>query len=326
MNATELFKENERLRAELSRSRSELRDSRSELSQSQQKLAETKAQHAAVAEQFTATLLEKDRQVSQLEHQIKLLLQRIKGSRQERINPDQLLLFSVEELQEIAAELALQKQDGDFVEGEPPRRRPRKTHGRVGKLPAHLEREIVRHELTKQQRACPCCGEQREEIGVETSEQLEIVPARLKAIEHHRVKYACRKCEEHVAIAAKPPQPIEKGLPAPGLCAHTVLSKFGDHQPMYRQEDIHSRLGKKIRRTTLCGWQAALAKLALPLVMRMKFLVLQSKVIHTDDTSIKMLEPGRGQTRTCKFWPYSRVRVEVSSNVITVSRSSVSNW
>ena len=312
MNATELQKENERLKAELSRSRSELSRSRSELSQSrselsrsQRKLAESQAQHAAVAEQFTATLLEKDRKVSQLEHQIKLLLERIKGSRQERINPDQLLLFSVEELQEIATELAQQKQDGDFVADEPARRRRRKTHGRVGKLPAHLDREIIRHELTQHERACPCCGEQREEIGVETSEQLELVPARLKAIEHHRVKYACRKCEEHVVIADKPPQPIEKGLPAPGLCTHTVLSKFGDHQPMYRQEDIHSRLGKKIRRTTLCGWQSSLAQLALPLVMRrMKFLVLQSKVIHTDDTSIKMLEPGRGQTRTCKFWPY----------------------
>ena len=289
MNATELQKENERLKAELS--------------QSQRKLAESQAQHAAVAEQFAATLVEKDRKVSQLEHQIKLLLQRIKGSRQERIDPDQLLLFSVQELQEIAEELAQQKQDGDFVEEESPRRR-RKTRGRVGKLPSHLEREIIRHELSEVERACPCCGEQREEIGVETSEQLEIVPARMKAIEHRRVKYACRACEEHVVIADKPPQPIEKGLPGPGLCAHTVLSKFGDHQPMYRQEDIHSRLGKKIRRTTLCGWQAALARLALPLVQRMKFLVLQSKVIHTDDTSIKMLEPGRGQTRTCKFWPY----------------------
>jgi hypothetical protein len=126
----------------------------------------------------------------------------------------------------------------------------------------------------------------------------------LKAIQHDRVKYACRSCEEHVAIADKPPQPIEKGLPGPGLCAHTVLSKFGDHQPLYRQEDIHSRLGKTIRRSTLCGWQASLAALSLSLVMRMKFLVLQSKVIHTDDTSIKMLEPGHGTTRTCKFWPY----------------------
>ncbi len=59
-----------------------------------------------------------------------------------------------------------------------------------------------------------------------------------------------------------------------------------------------------IRSSTLCGWQAALADLALPLVQRMKFLVLQSKVIHTDDTSIKMLNPGAGQTLTAKFWPY----------------------
>ncbi len=139
---------------------------------------------------------------------------------------------------------------------------------------------------------------------MESSEQLELVPARLQVVQLDRVKYACRSCEEHVAIADKPPQPIEKGLPGPGLCAHTVLSKFGDHQPLYRQEDIHSRLGYTIRRSTLCGWQAALADLAQPLVDRMQHLVLQSKVIHTDDTSIKMLEPGRGTTRTCKFWPY----------------------
>ena len=172
------------------------------------------------------------------------------------------------------------------------------------KLPKHLTREILRHELSEADRACPCCGERRQEIGVETSEQLELIPARLKVLRHERVKYACRHCEGELAIADKPPQPIEKGLPGPGLCAHTVLSKFGDHQPLYRQEDIHSRLGYTIRRSTLCGWQAALAELALALVLRMKYLVLQSKVIHSDDTSIKMLEPGSGRARTCKFWPY----------------------
>ena len=139
---------------------------------------------------------------------------------------------------------------------------------------------------------------------MESSEQLEVVPARLMVIQHDRVKYACPSCKENVAVAAKPPQPIEKGLPAPGLCAYTVLSKFGDHLPLYRQEDIHSRLGMNIRRSTLCGWLAQLAELAKPLVMRMKTLVLQSKVIHTDDTSIKMLQPGTGTTLTAKFWPY----------------------
>ena len=276
MNATQLRKENARLKEHL-------------------------AQHEATAKQFADALEEKQRQVAGLEYQIKLLLQRIRGSRQERIDPDQLLLFSLEELREIASQL--EQRSDELIEDESKRRR-RKSPGRVGKLPDHLEREIIRHELSEAERACPGCGELRDEIGLERSEQLELVPARLKVLQHDRVKYACRSCEEHVVVADKPPQPIEKGLPGPGLCAQTVLSKFGDHQPLYRQEDIHSRLGKPIRRSTLCGWQASLASLSSALVMRMKFLILQSKVIHTDDTSIKMLEPGRGTTRTCKFWPY----------------------
>jgi transposase len=291
MNATELQRENERLKEELHRISA--------------KLTEVEAHHESVIEQFTETLQAKQRHVASLEHQIKLLLQRIRGSRQERINPDQLLLFSLEELREIAEQLQQPESEELIDEGATEgHRKRRKSPGRVGKLPEYLEREIIRHELSEAERECPCCGAPREEIGVESSEQLELVPARLKVVQHDRVKYACRHCQEHVAIAEKPPQPIEKGLPAPGLCAHTVLSKFGDHQPLYRQEDIHSRLGKTIRRSTLCGWQASLAELSRAFVMRMKYLVLQSQVIHTDDTSIKMLEPGRRTTRTCKFWPY----------------------
>lgn len=286
-NATELQRENERLK---------------------EQLAEARAQHEAVTEQFTQTLAEKDQSISELEHQIKLLLQRIRGSRQERIDPDQLLLFSLEELQQIADQIQQDSAEGESIdeplEENPRRRRRRKSRGRVGKLPEHLEREIRRHELSEAERACPCCGELRQEIGVERSEQLELIPAQLKVIQHDRVKYACRHCEEHVAIADKPPQPIEKGLPGPGLCAYTVLGKFGDHQPLYRQEDIHARFGYLIRRSTLCNWLAALADLTQPLVDRMKALLLESLVIHTDDTSIKMLEPGLGATRTCKFWPY----------------------
>jgi transposase len=270
MNATELRNENERLKKLLA--------------EVQHELTQTQAQHEAVAEQFTQTLEEKERQVAALEHQIKLLLQRIRGSRQERIDPDQLLLFSLEELQEIAEQLGQGQPDEDLIDVAASKRR-RPSSGRVGKLPEHLQREIIRHELSAAERACPCCGDLRQEIGVESSEQLELIPAQLKVVQHDRVKYACRACEEHVAIADKPPQPIEKGLPGPGLCAHTVLSKFGDHQPMYRQEDIHSRLGYIIRRSTLCGWQAALADLAQPLVDRMKHLVLESKVIHTDDSA-----------------------------------------
>jgi transposase len=303
MNARELQIENARLRELLTKAQDQVAGLTTQYEATQAQYEAAQTQHAAVTEQFALTIEEKDRQVASLEHQIKLLLQRIKGSRQERIDPDQLLLFSLEELQELAAQLDQGDPDEDLIEVGPSKRRKR-SRGRVGKLPDHLQREIIRHELSEAERACPCCGELRQEIGVESSEQLEIVPAKLKVLQHDRVKYACRACEENVTIAEKPPQPIEKGLPAPGLCAHTVLSKFGDHQPLYRQEDVHSRLGYTIRRSTLCGWLLALSSLATPLVMRMKHLVLQSKVIHTDDTSIKMLEPGAGVTRTCKFWPY----------------------
>lgn len=304
MNAKELQSENKQLRRLLAQSQSELTESQTQLAQANHAFQQTQSQHEAVAAQFTQTLDEKQRQVASLEHQIKLLLQRIRGSRQERIDPDQLLLFSLRELQEIAEQLEQGAPEDDLLQDAPRGKRRPKSGGRKGKLPAHLPREILRHELSDTERTCPCCGEPRQEIGVESSEQLELIPARLKVLQHDRVKYACRSCQEHVAIADKPPQPIEKGLPAPGLCAHTVLSKFGDHQPLYRQEDIHSRMGMTIRRSTICGWQAKLAELALPLVDRMKHLLLQSKVIHTDDTSIKMLEPGSGTTRTCKFWPY----------------------
>jgi transposase len=99
---------------------------------------------------------------------------------------------------------------------------------------------------------CECCGEIWCEIGGESSEQLEFIPAQWKVIQHDRVKYACQSCQEHVTLAPKPPQPIEKGLPGPGLAAHTTLSKTGDHTPLYRQEDIHSRIGWTVRRSTLC--------------------------------------------------------------------------
>ncbi len=301
----QLKREVKRKDDELERKDDELERKDDELKQVRDQHDAAKAQHDAVTQQFTLSLEEKDRQVTSLEKQIERLLLQLRGSRQERIDPDQLLLFSIDELRELAEQLGKGAPDEDLIDDAPPKgQRKGKSRGRVGKLPEHLEREIVRHELSAAERACPCCGEPRQEIGTETSEQLEIIPARLKVIQHERVKYACRSCQENVAIADKPPQPIEKGLPGPGLCAHTVLSKFGDHQPLYRQEDIHSRLGMTIRRSTLCGWLVALAELSLPLVMRMKHLLLQSSVIHTDDTKIKMLDPGGGIARECKFWPY----------------------
>ncbi len=277
-----------------------------ELSRVESQLQSIQSQHAATTDQFSRSLEEKNQQIEQLELHIKRLLRTIRGSRQERINPDQLLLFSETELKHLADELEQAQKEAaakkQSPEPEQTEERNRLRSGGRRPLPQHLPREVKRYELSEAERVCPCCGELRQEIDIEKSEQLDFVPGVWKVIEHQRVKYACKGCEEHVALAPKPPQPIEKGVPAPGLCARVVLSKFGDHLPLYREEDLSSRAGWLIRRSTICGWLYDLAILAEPLVMRMKHLILQSKVIHTDDTKIKMIEPQI--CREAKFWPY----------------------
>lgn len=266
-------------------------------------LLREREQHTAVITHYEQTVQSQLRKLEQQQHQLAQLLRKLYGPRQERIDPDQLMLFDAKELEELVEEL---QQDGKLDAGDDASSRSsrrRRGHGRRP-LPAHLPREQVLYELSEAERCCPCCGEPRQEIGRETSEQLEYVPSSLKVIEHIRVKYACRQCEEHVAIAAKAPQPIEKGLPGPGLLAHTVLSKYGDHLPLYRQEDIATRYGVVLRRSTLCDWIAAAADLAQPLYLRMCDLVRASRIIHTDDTPVKLLDPLIGQARTARFWAY----------------------
>ena len=260
------------------------------------------AQHEQLVAEYESTVQSKQRTIQQMEATIMLLMRRLQGHKQERVDPDQLMLFEPKELEELAEELRADKA-GETATGTQTTTSPRRGHGRR-RLPKDLPRERKLYELSPQERACPCCGEVRQEIGSETSEQLEYEPAVLKVIEHVRVKYACRHCQEHVAIAAKPPQPIQKGLPGPGLMAQVVLGKYGDHVPLYRHEDIFARHGVVLRRSTLCGWIAAAADLAEPLYERMKQRVLSSFVIHTDDTSVKLLDFTLHQARTARFWAY----------------------
>jgi len=237
----------------------------------------TLATHEATLSQQCETIQNLSQSLAKLEQELARLLKQTYGPKSERVDPDQLLLFDQKELEAIAADLvaAIQEETEAAAEatGSAPQP-PRQGHGRKP-LPDSLPREQKLYELTAEERQCPCCGELRTEIDRETSEQLEYVPASYKVIEHVRVKYACKGCQENVALAPKPPQPVEKGLPGPGLLAYTVLSKYGDHTPLYRQEDIAARHGITLRRSTLCGWIAAAADLALPLYQRMIALLKQ---------------------------------------------------
>ena len=107
-----------------------------------------------------------------------------------------------------------------------------------------------------------------------------------------------------IISASKPPMPIDKGMPGPGLLAHIIVSKYFDHLPLYRQENISGRQGVKIPRSTSCDWMAACAELLRRLYDLMVTAILQSLWLHTDDTPVKNLDHAPGTTDKSRFWIY----------------------
>src|SRR4051812_41810115 len=201
-----------------------------------------------IIRQQADTIRDSQRRIEQLEHQVELLLRRQYGPRRESVDPNQLRLFT----DQVPADVAVgTTEEPSESEAAKPKRRWRR--GGRQTLPESLPRKRVEYELSPEELPCPDCGYTRTKIGEEVSEQLEYVPSSLFVIQHARFRYACRACQEHVALAAKPPQPIDKGLPGPGLLAQTITSKFSDHLPLYRLEDIQPRPRAGLSRGTPCG-------------------------------------------------------------------------
>lgn len=260
----------------------------------------------AEREQFLEQLQQKSREIDSLQHQLQQLLRRLFGRSAEKIDPKQMLLFET-----LLNQLAPPTPVAEALPESAPAPRPSTNgHGRR-RLPPDLPRQKVIHDLPEDQKPCPCCGTMRHVIGQEVSEQLDYVPAKLAVIEHVRLKYACRACEENaseggpqIVTAEKPLSPIEKGLAAPGLLAYVMVSKYSDHLPLHRLEHILARHGIEIARSTMCDWAAQCAGLLRPLYNLMAEEVLRSRVIHTDDTPVDVLDRQRDQTRTGRFWVY----------------------
>jgi transposase len=245
-------------------------------------------------------LLSQDNQL--LRHRLAALLRSSYGPRAERFDPRQLLLFG----------LLVPRIEFSAIAPSPRTKSPnRSKHGRQ-KLPDHLPRLPIEHDLDESEKACPCCGEQRQRIGQEKNEQLEHLPSNLVVLEHIRHKYACKHCnsghcqkcdgQAHIDLAEKPKQPIEKGMAGPGLLAYVVTSKLADHLPLYRLEQIFSRQQVNISRSTLCGWIAAAARVVQPLYKLLCDRVRQSAILHTDDTTVPIQH--EGHCRQGRLWTY----------------------
>jgi transposase len=253
----------------------------------------------AVLQAMVADLLTeldaKERRLLRVLHQLEKLLRWRYGPKRERIDEHQMFLFAVG--------LVGTDQDIPVAPVEPrPKKRRSKGHGRR-RLPKHLERRQVVYDVPADERQCPHCREALRLMGEDVSERLEYVPASLYVIEEVCRKYGCPKgCT--VRTGQKPMQPIEKGLPGPGLLAHVVVSKYADHQPLHRQEQLFKRQGVTLSRKTLCDWMRRCAQLLTPLFEEMKRQALRSKVVQTDDTPVGVLDPGLTRTRTGRIWTY----------------------
>ncbi len=158
--------------------------------------------------------------------------------------------------------------------------------------------------MSEADKRCSCCGRPKDRIGQDKSKVLEYVPAKLEVHVHVRPKYACRYCQDGVVSPPPPARPIARGIAGPGLVAQIIVAKFGDHLPLYRQEDFFTRHGLHIPRSTLCDWVQAAAELLRPLYELQKELVLRSPVLWTDDTPVTVLSGGEEGSRQGRCWAY----------------------
>jgi transposase len=170
-------------------------------------------------------------------------------------------------------------------------------------LPDHLLRHTRRHE--PKESVCPQCQGELRKLGEDVSEVLEYLPASFVVIRHVRPKMSCSKCD-CIVQAEAPSRPIERGIAGPALLAHVLVSKYCDHQPLYRQSEIYGRQGVELERSTLADWVGGCSRLLEPLVEGLRGYVMAASKLHADDTPVPVLAPGNGKTKTGRLWTYVR--------------------
>ena len=169
-------------------------------------------------------------------------------------------------------------------------------------LPKHLPRIQQIYDLTEAEKLC-ACGYSLTKIGEEISEQFDIIPAKAQVIQHVKYKYACKHCEETIKTALGPKSPIPKSIASPGLLAHIAVSKFKDHLPLYRQENIFRRMGVDIARNTSSLWMIKAAEVLKPLYKLGHDIIINYDIAYADETRVQVLkEPGRKAEDKSYMW------------------------
>ncbi len=202
-----------------------------------------------------------------------------------------------------------QRHVGATQDGKSAKRKAPLGRRRIADLD-HLPLHECKHDLSDEQKACPCCGERRKHMGIKESWQVEYVPGHFERYHHIRHTYSCKACDAEglggqveTAAKSRATAPVEKGMAGPGLLAYVVTSKYADYLPLYRLENVFGRNGLDIARSTLCVWCRDAAEIAMPLYRVMCDRVRASRVVATDDTIMPM--QAKDRTKKARIWIYS---------------------
>lgn len=258
-------------------------------------------QQQAALDQQQATMIRKDALLAEKDFKIRALTQEVAyyrriryGKVSEALTGEQRSLFNETVDMDVAAI------EAELEDEQPAPRTKRKHTGRQSPPP-----ELLRVEHHHEPASCQCgqCGAGLVKIGEDISEQLDIEPARFFVHRHIRPQYACRACET-VTAAPIPAAVIDGGLAAVGLLAWVAASKYLDHLPLYRIEQIAARQGVSLPRSTLAHWIGRIGVALQPLAERLTELLRQRTCLHADETPVRQLDPGTGKTKHAYLWAY----------------------
>jgi transposase len=239
------------------------------------------------------------------------------GAKTEAMNAEQRALFEetcAADQADLEARLAELQRQAAAERGNAPHKQPRDQPKREA-LPPHLPRVDQRVEPENTMCPTPECGQPMVRVGEDISERLDVVPAQFFVQRQIRGKWACKCCQLMVQEPAAS-QVFDNALPTPGLQAHTVVSRFVDHIPYYRQELMNARGGVHTPRSTLAGWGGQTGAQMMPLFDAHRHFVLGSRVVHADETPIAMLDPGAGKTKKGYMWAYARGGFDADPGVV----------
>ena len=242
-------------------------------------------------------ILYRQAKIDQLTHEMAVLKRWKFGRSRKQLDAGQASLLDETIDADIAAiEQELQDLAPPANAAKEPRQQPKRAA-----LPPELPRVELHHEPDSTTCSCGC---QLKRIGEDISEKLDYTPGVLTVQRHVRGKWACSECQT-LRQAPVPAQIIDKGLPTSGLLAQVLVAKYSDHLPLYRQETIFGRSGYAIARSTLAQWVGVCGVQLQPLVDALKIAMLQSVVLHADETPVAMLKPGNKKTHRAYLWAYA---------------------